>query len=66
MRFPYLALREVDFTAASNGSFFLLEVDASAATFIASESTAVGTPLQVDGTIPKANDSGNGAAAKKL
>ena len=44
---------EVDFTEASWSPTLLAEVDATAASFSRGELTAVGTPLQVDGTIPE-------------
>ena len=40
-------------TAAAEDKSFVLAVDATAASFIAGELTAVGTPLQVDRTIPE-------------
>jgi hypothetical protein len=48
-------LTQADGNSAVEGPAKLAEVDATAATFIASELAAVGTPLQVDGTIPETN-----------
>ena len=49
LRFPYLALREVDFIAASKGRFVLLEDDATAATVNRGKLTAVWPPTQEPG-----------------
>ncbi len=45
-------LRSVEFTAAPNDNSQLLAVDATAASFSEGESTAVGTPQQVETRFP--------------
>jgi hypothetical protein len=51
-------LQSVDLTAAAKDNSTLLAVDATDASFSEGELTAVGTPQQVDGTIPEPKKGG--------